>query len=618
MAFVIPTNYVAIDNFTPIAKRITNANNDIAHSLEMTAYKAQRSWNRIMPEADEALKRRFQFMVSMGKAMAVAGTAIYTTKAVMDYEKELANLKSLTGATASEFKNYKSIIESVATSTNVGAVDIAQAFTAIGNSMPELLKSSEGLAELTRQSVLLSRASNMDMLPAAESLTAILNQFGKGAEYAASAVDILAAGSKYGSSEIKDLQSSIVAFGRVADIGNITLKESVAITELVSKYKKGADAGVELRNVFLEMGKGFAQDEAALKDLYRLGVNISLVADKTRPFNERLQEMSKIAYDNNAILHVFGKENAAMAVTLLQNASSLNDMTQKVSESGVAMAMAAENTKTLYAILNRFKAAWTNIVVAGNKANLAMSIVKNTISFLTDNLSTLLNIIVPIAAVFVAWRGYIFATTAVLKLFTIATAAYEFTVGLAAVATGALNGNLLLLPNYARGAEVGLAILNTTAMGLLATLTKIAAIFFVIYGVMKLFDMKHKQEARMNAVLANLPANIDKEKFSEQFSDILLPGFTPLVKAGRKNQYPQELFDSLAKKYYDEPMRIQDSVMNALQYAPTVSADTSYKSNNSQNVNLKAAPIEVILKDQRGNVIGSNTANLIPTLQSTF
>ena len=43
-----------------------------------------------------------------------------------------------------------------------------------------------------------------------------------------------------------------------------------------------------------------------------------------------------------------------------------------------------------------------------------------------------------------------------------------------------------------------------------------------------------------------------------------------------------------------------------------------YRPNLSQNVNLKAAPIEVILKDQKGNVIGSNTANLIPTLQSTF
>ena len=75
---------------------------------------------------------------------------------------------------------------------------------------------------------------------------------------------------------------------------------------LGSKFDKGAEAGVKFRNILLNMTGAKVLDKLALKDLKKAGVNLDIVSSKTLPLNTRLLEMSKIANDTNAIMHVFG------------------------------------------------------------------------------------------------------------------------------------------------------------------------------------------------------------------------------------------------------------------------------------------------------------------------
>jgi TP901 family phage tail tape measure protein len=365
-------------------------------------------------------------MFSFAKSASIVGGAVagagFTGKAIMDYETEIANLGALTGASGEDLDNLKKNIVSVAGEVHKSSVEVAQAFTAIANNRPELLKDADALSIVTAASIKLAQAARMEVAPAGEAVTQILNQYGASAKYATSLVDILAAGSVAGSSEIQDTSNAIQAFGTVAANAGVNILESVAMTELVSRFEKGTEAGTRLRNVLLEMSKGRAQDPTALGDLKRLHVNIDLVANKAVPITDRLHELKKIANDNTAILHVFGKENAALATGLLQSADNMKSYIDQVSAKGVVDEMAAKNTDTLRESLNQAAAKWTTIVTSSTGANLALDTVKGTVHMVTDHMEELISVALTAGSVFYGIKGTIWALRA-------ATSAYNFALG---------------------------------------------------------------------------------------------------------------------------------------------------------------------------------------------
>jgi TP901 family phage tail tape measure protein len=428
--FVIPSIFTAVDGMTVPLKGITTSLNGFASNIVKTA--------------------------AIGTA--AIGAVFFSGKALSDYQTEIASLSAITGATGADLDKFKDKIQDVATATKTSSVEVAKAFTAIANNQPELLKDADALAAVTRSSILLAQASKMELQPAGEAVTQILNQYGKGAVDAAKLVDILAAGSVAGSSEIRDTADAIQAFGTVAANAGVQINESVAMIELVSKFEKGTEAGTKLRNVLLEMGKGTAQDPKALASLQRLGVNISLVANSAIPINERLKEMSKIAKDNVAIMQVFGKENAALATGLLNNAGDFGKYLEAVNTTGTAAQMAATNNDTLSVALDQMSGKWVTLLTGSGAANMGLTIVKDTVQFLTDHMDGLVTIVTIAGSAFLAWKGYTIGAR-------LALSAYNFVVGLSTVLTGRLTGAMLENEMAAKGATVALNLLNLGLLG---------------------------------------------------------------------------------------------------------------------------------------------------------
>jgi TP901 family phage tail tape measure protein len=447
--FIIPTIFTASSNMGPVITRIRQDMNMLDHTAARSNLSFKNLTSQIMAYSGAA-----------GVVGAAAAGIVFSGRSLMDYERELANLKALTGVTGQEFEEFKQIITSVATETKMSSVEVAKAFTVVANAMPELLQSADGLGKVTSASILLGKAARMELAPAADAVTTILNQFGKGANDAAKLVDLMAAGSKYGSAEIEDLALSMKEFAAQARLANVSMTESVAITELVSKFRKGTQAGVELRNVLLYIDTLKGQDPKALKDLSRLGVNMSLVADKSKPLGVRLIELSKISNDAAAIFHVFGKENSAMAANVLQNAAKLQPLIEKINEAGVAQAMAAENTNTLYTAVQQMAGKWVTLLTSSENMGMGLAIVGDTIRFVTNNMETLLNIAVPLLG---AWMSY----KAIMGAVRVATIGYNIVTGLAAGFTS--NLSIALMENTVAAKAETIAIRLRTAATWLAT-----------------------------------------------------------------------------------------------------------------------------------------------------
>lgn len=504
--FVVPTVFTAIDNYSRnvgIMGKVTDAFNG---------------------SITNAAKR----LIAFGEAGAIIAGVTLSAKSIMDYEAELQNLKALTGVTGSEFTKFKETITSVAKETRKSSVEVAGAFTTIANAMPELLQNASGLGDVTRASIMLAKAARMELTPAAESVTTILNQFGKGAESAASLVDMMAAGSKYGSAEISDLAASMTEFGAQAKLAGISLKESIGLTELVSKFRKGAQAGTELRNVMLYMETLKVQDPKAIADLNRLGVNMSLVANKAIPVADRFLELKKIVGDDAALFHVFGKENMSMAANILTNAEALKPLVSNIGESGNAARMAADNTDTLSQKLEQLQATWVTNITTSDKATFGINKAKKAVGFLTDNMDLLLGVTVSAIQVYLLWKASVLTARGVMFGYNVIT-------GLAAGFTSNLTGALSENVTAFKAETAAIEARNFAMKG---------GLFFTLLAISSYKALNDQIDDNAKRKMAN-PLGLDFNKSAADNKDIL-----------SKYRVPESQFNAWKQKYIEEQGRI--------------------------------------------------------------
>ncbi len=407
MALTIPTIFTAVDKFSAPVKGMTQSLDSFASRAEIGVSRAERSFRKMTPAISEASKQILSMVGTAALIGAAFSAASFSVKSIMDYETELANLKSITGVSGSEFDVFKTKIKGVADATKMSSVEVTKAFTAIANNQPELLKDANALAMVTQSSILLAQASKMELQPAGEALTQILNQFGKGAADAAKTIDILAAGSVAGSSEIRDTADAIQKFGTVAANAGIKINESVALIELSSKFEKGAEAGQKLRNILITMSTAKVQDPKAIADMQRLGVNMDIVSNRTLPLSVRLKEMGKVAKDDGALFHIFGKENQALATGVLNTASNFDTMLNSVNTTGMAAKMAATNNATLAITIEQLKNKFVTWLTTSDEAAKSLEILKNVVKFLANNLTTIIKVIGLMVGSFIIWWTWI-------------------------------------------------------------------------------------------------------------------------------------------------------------------------------------------------------------------
>ena len=272
-------------------------------------------------------------------------------KAVEDYGVALSRLSSITGVTGQELEDLKVKAEDLTTIEIGGnkivstATEIFDAFTLVGSARPELLKDSEALQEVTKQAIVLSKASGEDLNTSVEAVTTTLGQFQLGADKTREIINQLAAGSKEGASEIQDTTQALQGFGTTASVTNVSTAESIALIEtLADRQLKGAEAGTQLRNILSKLSAAEILPKAAVEQLRQAGVNITILKDSSLPLGERLKELGKIQGDTAALTKVFGLENLSAAQIITQGLPKYEQLLTSIQGTDEAYKQAAINT----------------------------------------------------------------------------------------------------------------------------------------------------------------------------------------------------------------------------------------------------------------------------------
>lgn len=288
---------------------------------------------------------------SLAPALGVGAVVAGITKVInvnKDFEKSVSTLSSLTGKQGEELDFLRQKAKEMGSQTTLSATQAADAMTLIGSRFPDLLKSSEGLAAVTNESAILAEAAGIEMPQAAAALTGALNQFSLGSGDARKVIDTLAAGSQAGAADIGFLNAAIEKAGATASEAGATFQQTVAAIETIApKITEPTTAGLQLKNVFLELSKGADEFNPAI-----VGMEAALDNLAAAGFNNVANASEK-----------FGKVNAIGAATLIQQREKFAEYTDTVSKSGVALEQQRINNDNLDGSLKSLASAAEGLAI---------------------------------------------------------------------------------------------------------------------------------------------------------------------------------------------------------------------------------------------------------------
>jgi TP901 family phage tail tape measure protein len=355
---------------------------------------------------------------ALGLAFGVSQVFRTGSEAIIDFNQAVADLSAITGASGEDLDFYKKKANELGIGVEGGASAVIEAYKLIGSAKPELLENAEALNQLTESAIMLSQASGLELPEASKQLTDAMNQFGASADEAGKFIDVLASGAKFGSAEIPQITEALLKFGAIAKATNVSVEESTGAIELLAENGlKGAEAGTKLRNAMLKLSAPDALPKKAKDILKDMNISFTDLADKTKPFSERLKVLQPLLKNSTGMVKVFGTENVVAGQVLLENTERLEDLTTKMHTNGVAQEQANERTNTLGHSLIELKNTFVGLFTEISANDGVMQIFINAIKFLKENLTSILTIIGKVTLAFVVYKTTMIGLRTIQKLY---------------------------------------------------------------------------------------------------------------------------------------------------------------------------------------------------------
>lgn len=263
----------------------------------------------------------------------VTGALGELAEPAMTFEQAMADLSAITGSVGEELEDLTKTARKVGMESGLGAAESARAFAILAGQIDVPI---EQLKELQRQTILLAQAGALPLEDAANAVAGTINQFGYEASEASRVVNVLAAGSRAGGSEVVDLAESFKVTGAAAHSAGVALEETAAALEILAQNNtKGAEAGTAMRNMLIAMQT-------------KLGIDISKTgfAGGLDIIRYKLNTMSSETERATFLAKSFGRENIVAAQYLLENADAVRAMTAEVTGTNSAVEQAEIRNET--------------------------------------------------------------------------------------------------------------------------------------------------------------------------------------------------------------------------------------------------------------------------------
>ncbi len=316
MAFNVIYSVILRNKFSRNSKRIRNS-----------IIKLRRGFKNLRGEINKLGPSMKNVAQAMGVALAAA--FVQMIRLGSRFQDSLADLSAITGATGRDLKFLRDEAFKLGKATGKSGSEVLTAFKLVASAKPELLENSKALAEVTDQVLLLANASGIELTSAANITAQGLNIFGAGADQASRFVNVLAAGAKFGASEIADTGEAMLIAGPAARAAGLSFEQlNAAIQATALGGIKGSRAGTALNAILGRLQRaGIDFKEVGLEGSFKL---VKERMDSLSTSTERAQFTAKI----------FGEEHGKVGLAILNNVGMLTKFENKLTGTNVAQEQA--------------------------------------------------------------------------------------------------------------------------------------------------------------------------------------------------------------------------------------------------------------------------------------
>lgn len=259
-----------------------------------------------------------------GKALQSIGSP------AVAFEQSLTDLSAATGITGASLDALGENARKMGVKTGLGATQALKAYQALSAQVDLSQVGLDGLNTLQEKTMVLAKASGLEVEGAANALTGTLNQFGLEVSQADRVMNILAAGARYGGATVPELSQALGAVGSSAKTAGLSLESAAGALEVLGRGNlKGAEAGTALRDIMQGMQSALGTDF------------------KTTSLSAALENLKPKLNDASYLAQLFGEKNVSAAQYLIAHASGVEDMTAKVTDSDVAQEQMAIRSESV-------------------------------------------------------------------------------------------------------------------------------------------------------------------------------------------------------------------------------------------------------------------------------
>ena len=287
----------------------------------------------------------------------------------IELNTQIADLSAITGLTGQGLKDIEIAARQSSKTFGTDASQNVNSYKLILSQLsPEIAKNSEAMKLMGDNVNILSKTMGGDTVAATNVLTTAMNQYGvnldnpiAASKVMADMMNVMAAGAKEGSAELPQIQAALEQVGMVAKTTGISFVTTNAAIQMLDKAgKKGSEGGVALRNVLTTLSEGRFASKDATTGLNAMGISTLKLADASIPLTDRLRMLKPVMNDTALMTKVFGKENMAAGIALIESADAQDELAKKITGTNTAVEQANTIMGSYQERMNRITAVFTD------------------------------------------------------------------------------------------------------------------------------------------------------------------------------------------------------------------------------------------------------------------
>ena len=310
-----------VDKASPAIQKVSKRFDAATKSMVRSNQQLSGSFGRMQGSASGLFRSltRITALVT-GGGIGIAAAKIF--KAGLGFDQAIANLSSETGIAGQNLALLKNRALEFSNASGKPVEEVVAAFADLSNQMPEIGDNAQALSMVTKEAILLSKATGMDLTDAVRISTSVIKQFGGSADQANHFVNVLASGA----GDVNKTADALLKVGVAAKQSGLTIEQTTAMVQALAK------AGIS-------GGEGGTALESVLNRLQKLGnkkFNPSVVG-----MGKALDNLGKANLTTAQRIKIFGLQNQAAADILIRSRGEIQQTSHELLNASAAEQKAA-------------------------------------------------------------------------------------------------------------------------------------------------------------------------------------------------------------------------------------------------------------------------------------